>query len=207
MEPRHSLFWRLEPLHSLLGLLEPRHSLLGLKENVMSITSHRITWRTRKLRNTVLITWTALWLSSPWQPCTSNYHRCFIYTRTNTGLEVIASICLVRFLTSHQQSFSFKGTGIAFILSHQQYRIRIKESTVCIYISQFSIPSLFGSRFWCLIVTFPLVSWVRCGTRLYRFLIFALFLSFFDQDQMASGEAIWSGSTLSSSTEWIHIKN
>ena len=28
----------------------------------------------------------------------------------------------------------------------------------------------------CDVVTFPLVSWVRCGALLYRFLIFALFL-------------------------------
>ena len=37
-----------------------------------------------------------------------------------------------------------------------------------------------GSRLWCLtvsFVTFPLVSWVRCGTWLYRFLIFATLLS------------------------------
>ena len=30
----------------------------------------------------------------------------------------------------------------------------------------------------CEVVTFPLVSWVRCGSGLYRFLIFALFLTF-----------------------------
>ena len=37
-----------------------------------------------------------------------------------------------------------------------------------------------GSRLWGLIVKlfFPLVSWVRCGAGLYRFLIFALFLTF-----------------------------
>ena len=29
----------------------------------------------------------------------------------------------------------------------------------------------------CEFVTFPLVSWVRCGTRLYRFLIFAPLLT------------------------------
>ena len=29
----------------------------------------------------------------------------------------------------------------------------------------------------CDVVTFPLVSWVRCGALLYRFLIFALFLT------------------------------
>ena len=34
-----------------------------------------------------------------------------------------------------------------------------------------------GSRLWCL--TFPLVSGVRCGAWLYRFLIFALSLTFF----------------------------
>ena len=31
----------------------------------------------------------------------------------------------------------------------------------------------------CEVVTFPLVSWVRCGACLYRFLIFALSLSLF----------------------------
>ena len=30
----------------------------------------------------------------------------------------------------------------------------------------------------CEFVTFPLISWVRCGTRLYRYLIFALFLTY-----------------------------
>ena len=30
----------------------------------------------------------------------------------------------------------------------------------------------------CEVVTFPLVSWVRCGACLYRFMIFALFLTF-----------------------------
>ena len=31
----------------------------------------------------------------------------------------------------------------------------------------------------CEVVTFPLVSWVRCGAWLYRYLIFALFLTLF----------------------------
>ena len=31
----------------------------------------------------------------------------------------------------------------------------------------------------CEVVTFPLIFWVRCGAWLYRFLIFALFLTFF----------------------------
>ena len=30
----------------------------------------------------------------------------------------------------------------------------------------------------CEVVTFPLVSWVRCGASLYRFLIFAFILTF-----------------------------
>ena len=38
-----------------------------------------------------------------------------------------------------------------------------------------------GVRLWCLsycdVVTFPLSSWARCGAWLYRFLIFALFLT------------------------------
>ena len=29
----------------------------------------------------------------------------------------------------------------------------------------------------CDVVTFPLVSWVRCGASMYRFLIFAIFLT------------------------------
>ena len=29
----------------------------------------------------------------------------------------------------------------------------------------------------CEVITFPLVSWVRCGVRLFRFLIFTLFLT------------------------------
>ena len=33
-------------------------------------------------------------------------------------------------------------------------------------------------QMWCEFVTFPLVSWVRCGTWLYRFLIFAPLLTF-----------------------------
>ena len=33
---------------------------------------------------------------------------------------------------------------------------------------------------YCEFVTFPLVSWVRCGTYLYRFLIFAPLLTYFE---------------------------
>ena len=36
----------------------------------------------------------------------------------------------------------------------------------------------------CEVVTFPLVSWVRCGTWLYRFLIFAPLLTFILQLKM-----------------------
>ena len=36
-----------------------------------------------------------------------------------------------------------------------------------------------GVQLW--VVTFPLVSWVRCGTRLYRFLIFAPLLTFINR--------------------------
>ena len=32
---------------------------------------------------------------------------------------------------------------------------------------------------YCEVITFPLVSWIRCGTWLYRFLNFAIFLTFF----------------------------
>ena len=63
----------------------------------------------------------------------------------------------------------------------------------------------------CEFVTFPLVSWVRCGTWLYRFLIFAPLLTLTlylietpfnvsanraDPDQAALVRAAWSGSTL-----------
>ena len=36
----------------------------------------------------------------------------------------------------------------------------------------------------CEFVTFPLVSWVRCGTSLYRFLIFAPLLTLVDMDTL-----------------------
>ena len=36
----------------------------------------------------------------------------------------------------------------------------------------------FKNKKTCEVVTFPLVSWVRCGACLYRFMIFALFLTF-----------------------------
>ena len=36
----------------------------------------------------------------------------------------------------------------------------------------------------CEFVTFPLVSWVRCGTLLYRFLIFAPLLTLFSMLKM-----------------------
>ena len=35
---------------------------------------------------------------------------------------------------------------------------------------------------YCKFVTFPLVSWVRCGTWLYRFLIFAPLLAFIEKN-------------------------
>ena len=38
---------------------------------------------------------------------------------------------------------------------------------------------------YCELVTFPLVSWVRCGTLLYRFLIFAPLLTFFRSLQLS----------------------
>ena len=36
----------------------------------------------------------------------------------------------------------------------------------------------------CEFVTFPLVSWVRCGTWLYRFLIFATLLTYFEPENV-----------------------
>ena len=60
-----------------------------------------------------------------------------------------------------------------------------------------------GSRLWCLIVflsLFHVVSWVRCGTWLYRFLIFATFYYFEDsfhlRKQCVAFCSILSGSSL-----------
>ena len=65
----------------------------------------------------------------------------------------------------------------------------------CLVFVMFSRASVYWCLYWCLVVTwwerawlwfviyncevvtFPLVSWVRCDTWLYRFLIFALFLT------------------------------
>ena len=49
-----------------------------------------------------------------------------------------------------------------------------------------------GSHLWCLtvsFVTFPLLSWVRCGTWLCRFQIFAAFLTFINP--LPHGDAFW----------------
>ena len=40
----------------------------------------------------------------------------------------------------------------------------------------------------CEFVTFPLVSWVSCGIWLYRFLIFAPLLTFFQKETVSDGE-------------------
>ena len=55
---------------------------------------------------------------------------------------------------------------------------------LCLCASVFVSPVGKGLTSWlsfvvskCEFVTFPLVSWVRCGTRLYRFLIFAPLLT------------------------------
>ena len=56
--------------------------------------------------------------------------------------------------------------------------------SACLFINALWSPAGKGLTSWlsfvmsnCEIVTFPLVSWVRCGARLYIFLIFALFLT------------------------------
>ena len=56
---------------------------------------------------------------------------------------------------------------------------------VCLFIGALWSPAGKGMTSWlsfvmskCEVVTFPLVSWVRCGAWLYRFLIFALSLTF-----------------------------
>ena len=43
----------------------------------------------------------------------------------------------------------------------------------------------------CEFVTFPLVSWVRCGTWLYRFLIFAVFLTCISQSPILFDSLRW----------------
>ena len=68
----------------------------------------------------------------------------------------------------------------------------------------------------CEFVTFPLVSWVRCGTWLYWFLIFAPLLTFTSNDmvpdQTAPLGAVWSGFILFASLKksslmvtWIYV--
>ena len=54
----------------------------------------------------------------------------------------------------------------------------------CLFVDTLRSPAWKGLNSWlsfvmsnCDVVTFPLVSWVRCGARLYRLLIFALFLT------------------------------
>ena len=54
----------------------------------------------------------------------------------------------------------------------------------CLFIGALWSPARKGLTSWpsflmsyCDVFTFPLVSWVRCGAWLYRFLIFALFLT------------------------------
>ena len=44
---------------------------------------------------------------------------------------------------------------------------------------------------YCEVVTFPLVSWVSCGAWLYRFLIFALFLTFIDLYNTRAVNFLW----------------
>ena len=48
----------------------------------------------------------------------------------------------------------------------------------------------------CEFVTFPLVSWVRCGTWLYRFLIFAPLLTLIHSFLLSTQQRLWS--------EWAH---
>ena len=50
----------------------------------------------------------------------------------------------------------------------------------------------------CDVVTFPLVSWVRCGSSLYRFLIFALFLTFISE-KLGLGKLLGGSSSVISS--------
>ena len=58
----------------------------------------------------------------------------------------------------------------------------------------------------CEVVTFPLVSWVRCGARLYRFLIFALFLTFM-QSIIRLGERLQKVFGLLGLNSGCHYKN
>ena len=55
----------------------------------------------------------------------------------------------------------------------------------CLFIDALWLPAGKGLTSWlsfvmsnCEVVTFPLVSWVRCDALLYRFLVFVLFLTF-----------------------------
>ena len=60
----------------------------------------------------------------------------------------------------------------------------------------------------CDVVTFPLVSWVRCGVGLYRFLIFALFLTFLCICFVGIGGLTYtsvSDSVFLTKTWWFHV--
>ena len=62
--------------------------------------------------------------------------------------------------------------------------------SLCLFICALWSPAVKGLTSWlsfvvsnCEFVTFPLVSWVRCGTLLYRFLNFAPLFTFEEADQ------------------------
>ena len=65
----------------------------------------------------------------------------------------------------------------------------------CLFVDALWSPAGKGLTSWlsfvmsyCDVVTFPLVSWVRCGAWLYRFLIFALFFTLIKSNQVIKSQ-------------------
>ena len=77
------------------------------------------------------------------------------------------------FLLTGSRRYSFCGSFMLFLSCVCYAFVR-----VCLLLPCGHLPFVVSN---CEFVTFPLVSWVRCGTWLYWFLIFALFLTFMQQ--------------------------
>ena len=58
---------------------------------------------------------------------------------------------------------------------------------------------------YCEFVTLPLVSWVRCGTWLYRFLIFAPLLTMITNTKFSNGPSIFSNPICYSWSRWHQV--
>ena len=77
--------------------------------------------------------------------------------------------------------FHWRSASIAVTLLVLLYSPFTNRATL-----RWTISSLFMLRWVCEFVTFPLVSWVRCGTWLYRFLVFSPLLTFHTQESYST---------------------